>query len=612
MVEGPDADGDDASVPTIARPGAGSDTVVERPARTARSTEERHDVRDGLAADIADDVADEEEANASSEPLTLAPLGTAGSLGGGTASASQTSIGTTLVSSPRAALDHSEILRTRNFCLVGLVIAIGGALVVPQLPGGVAVTRIFLAGIGVAALGLVYLLHRTRTPATFHQGYGTVLGWYIPVIAVCSAVPFFGPFSPVAILLVLGIFVTGLGSNRGTALATYLTCAGVQGLVGVLVIAGTIDDPGFIHAKYLPSAIQLMCQGLIQLVLAGTYVVSRATRSSSLEALSELEKAVRAVSQREALLEEARAELRRALGSGKGRFTDQLIGTFQLGDIIGRGAMGEVYQAVDTRDDRPVAVKMLSQASLGNTQHVQRFLRELQTAAAIDSPNVVRVIAIGEHPLPHLVMERLRGRDLAAILRSRRTLDRERVVELLRQVGAGITAAAAMGVIHRDLKPQNLFLAGATWKILDFGVSRVSATSDTLTAGHVVGTPAYMAPEQARGDTVDHRSDLYSLAAVAYRALTGHPLFRTGALADTLYRVVHTAPRRPTALGTFPRDLDLALAIGLAKDPAARFVTAAELAEAIDAALGGGLPAPLRARGLELDVKGAWAAEPTR
>src|SRR5262249_31133523 len=154
--------------------------------------------------------------------------------------------------------------------------------------------------------------------------------------------------------------------------------------------------------------------------------------------------------------------------------------------------------------------------------HVRRFLRELHTAAAIDSPHVVRVIAIGEEPLPHLVMERLRGRDLSSILREARTLAPAKVVELLEQAGAGVTAAGAVGIIHRDLKPQNVFLAGTTWKILDFGVSRLADTGDTLTAGHLVGTPAYMAPEQARGARVDHRADLYALAAIAYRCLTGH------------------------------------------------------------------------------------------
>ena len=561
-------------------------TVSDRPSRA------------GLETPLAEGNADARD-TVHAEPPSLA---------GSSATSAVGSAAATLYSSPQAALDHSEISRTRSFITIGILIAIAAVFLVPLLPGGRITTRAFLTGIGVAVVGLSYLLYRARKPETYQRGFTLWVGWIIPVIAVTTAVPFFGAFSPVPILLVLGIFFNGLGSNLPVALSTYIACALAQGVTSGLVIAGVMDEPGFIYATYLTTPVQIICQVLVQIILLATFLVARASRRSSLAALSELEKAVRAVAQREALLEEARDELRRALGSGRGRFTDQLIGTFQLGDVIGRGAMGEVYQGKDTRDDEPVAVKMLSHASLGNPHHVQRFLRELQTAAAISSPHVVRVLAVGENPLPHLVMERLRGRDLAAILRARRTLVPERVVEMLRQVGAGITAAADVGVIHRDLKPHNLFLVGSTWKILDFGVSRVAAASDTLTGGQVVGTPAYMAPEQARGGRVDHRTDLYALAAVAYRALTGHSLFPSGEIADMLYRVVHTAPNRPSSRIELPHDVDLALAIGLAKDPAARFASAAELADAIELALASKLPQPLRVRGFDLERAGAWAS----
>src|SRR5690606_5167513 len=115
-----------------------------------------------------------------------------------------------------------------------------------------------------------------------------------------------------------------------------------------------------------------------------------------------------------------------------------------------------------------------------------------------------------------------------------------------------------------------------TWKILDFGVARAMDQGDTLTAGNVVGTPTYMAPEQATGDAVDHRSDLYALAAIAYRAITGHPPYAAGEIAETLYRVVHTRPRRPTDIADVPPEIDLVLAIGMAKNPDARFTSAAE------------------------------------
>jgi serine/threonine-protein kinase len=416
--------------------------------------------------------------------------------------------------------------------------------------------------------------------------------------------PYFGAYSPVPILMLIGIYFVGLGQSRAAAIATYAICAASQAVSGLLATADVIE-PGIIRSGYLPLEAQLVTLGLIQMVYAAAFYIARASRRASLGALEELQAAVRAVAQREALLQEAREELQRALGAGRGRFTDQMIGHYRLGDVIGRGAMGEVYEGVDARTDQPVAIKMLSQASLGNAAHVKRFLRELRTASAIDSPNVVRVLDIGEEPLPHLAMERLHGRDLSSILRAVRVLEPAKVVDLIEQIGAGITIAGNAGVIHRDLKPQNVFLAGATWKILDFGVSRLADTSDTLTAGHLVGTPAYMAPEQARGNRVDHRTDLYALAAIAYRCLTGHALFSGTEVAEVLYRVVHSAPRRPGSLASLPTDVDLALAIGLAKRPAERFTTAGELASALRAACSGTLSEEIRRRGR--GIFDAWA-----
>jgi len=521
------------------------------------------------------------------------------SLGGGGSATSAT------VASPLDALARDEIVRTRNFCYVGGVIAIGGLVSMPFLPGGYYETRLLGAGIALGILGLIYLYYRTRHPATFHQGPGVAIGWYVPALGVTFAVPYFGPYSPVAILLVLGIYVTALGQSRALATVLYITCALAQALSGALAMLD-IADPGIVRGDYLDLDVQLILQALIQMVLAATFVLARASRRSSLAAIGELETATRAVAQREALLQEAREELHRALGSGRGRFTEQTISHYRLGQLIGRGAMGEVYEATDTRGDRHVAVKLLAPTSLGNTNHVQRFLRELRTAAAIDAPNVVRVLDFGAEPLPHLVMERLHGRDLSSILRDKRVLPADKVVEVLQQVGAGITAAAAAKVIHRDLKPQNIFLDGTTYKILDFGVSRLSDLGDTLTSGHLVGTPSYMAPEQARGAVVEHAADLYSLAAIAYRCLTGHAPFSGGEIADVLYRVVHTPPRRPSSLAQLPPDLDLALAIGLAKEPRHRFATAGELAAAVADALAGSLPESLRARGRALEALGAW------
>jgi eukaryotic-like serine/threonine-protein kinase len=215
-------------------------------------------------------------------------------------------------------------------------------------------------------------------------------------------------------------------------------------------------------------------------------------------------------------------------------------------------------------------------------------MREVKIAASLDVPNVVRVLEVSDEtdPIPYLAMERLYGEDLSHMLRTTRQLDPAQTIELVRQVGAGLSAAGDAGVVHRDIKPQNLFWSKGgggpgTWKILDFGISKLAGEGDTLTQGNVVGTPVYMSPEQAQGSEVDHRTDLYALATIAYRALTGVPPFRGKDMPSILYGVVHKMPGRPSALADLPEEVDAVLAIGMAKRPEDRFAGAGELASAL-------------------------------
>jgi serine/threonine-protein kinase len=159
------------------------------------------------------------------------------------------------------------------------------------------------------------------------------------------------------------------------------------------------------------------------------------------------------------------------------------------------------------------------------------------------------------------------------------------VVELVSQVAVGLSAAHAAQVVHRDLKPSNLFRCGdsarPTWKILDFGVSRwMNSSEASLTAADLVGTPHYMAPEQVRGEhALDQRTDVYALAAIAYRALTGEAPF-SAAMPAVLQHILEDMPKAPSSVLMLPRAIDYVLAIGLAKDPAQRFQSAFELAAA--------------------------------
>jgi serine/threonine-protein kinase len=183
------------------------------------------------------------------------------------------------------------------------------------------------------------------------------------------------------------------------------------------------------------------------------------------------------------------------------------------------------------------------------------------------------------------------------------------VFGLVTQVGAGIDAASAAGIVHRDLKPQNLMLVtGEQWKILDFGVATLAEeNTGTLTQGGVVGTPNYMAPEQAQGRRVDGRADLYALAVVAYRCLTGRHAFDAHDTPSLLYAVVHQMPVRPGSLAELPEDVDRWFAIALAKSPDDRFDSGAALAEALAAAHAGTLSAELARRADALVRKQRWS-----
>ena len=512
----------------------------------------------------------------------------------------------TTVSSPLEALERDEVLRTRRFCLVGVGVAAAGAAGVVVLPGDPTATVLVLGAVGLSLVAIAFLWTRTTDPLKFRQP-STAIGFLIPAIGVTSALPFYGVFSPAPVVLVLGIYFTSLGKSSRLAGAVYVVCAGTQAVLSALVIGDVVRDTGLIRNISLTAGQQVLTQLIVQAVLAATLITARMSRRTALLAVGELERAVRSAAHREALLLEAREELERALQSGRGRFSEQTLGGYHLGDVLGRGAMGEVYAAV-ALDGAPVAIKVLTQASLGNPNHVLRFLRELKTAAGLDSPHIVRMLDVGERPVPYLVMERLEGKTLAEILRHKRGLSTLEIVQLIQQIGIGITAAAARGIVHRDLKPQNVFRhKDGAWKVLDFGVARAIDQGDTLTQGHVVGTPSYMAPEQASGAPVDHATDLYALAAIAYRALTGQPPFGGGELAETLYRVVHSAPRRPTELvDALPPDVDRVLAIGLAKKARDRFASAAELAAALAGAVDGKLDPATADRADALIRGGAW------
>jgi len=266
-------------------------------------------------------------------------------------------------------------------------------------------------------------------------------------------------------------------------------------------------------------------------------------------------------------------------------------GRYRVARILGRGGMGTVVEARHVQLGTVVALKLLHHI----TPHAStRFFREARATATLRSDHVCRIFDVGMfEAVPYLAMERLHGTDLASRLRAETRLPSDELVMLIDQVARGLEVARLAGIVHRDLKPHNLFFhGGATWKILDFGVSKVLGSEGTLTGEGIVGTPQYMAPEQASGGQVNHAADVYALGAIAYRCLTGRSPFKGRDLSELVYQVVHAAPMRPSALGRVSPVIEDVLAIAMAKDPRRRFPSAHAFAAAFIAARRG-RPAPI-------------------
>ncbi|MBA3454504.1 MAG: protein kinase [Deltaproteobacteria bacterium] len=511
------------------------------------------------------------------------------------------------------ALRNEEIDRTRLFIKLGWFISILSLGTVPFLNAPTAMNVMF-CGMLVVGIVLSWWFYRSfENPANYTDGALLRLA-VMSATNASIAVLFFGVFTATPGIIVIGIHFAGrteaVRTARwilGFATVMYVILAGV-------VISDVIGDPGVLASdRELDLTTQLTGVVFVLASYVIAYVTARALRQVSLTSIAELQRATRLASQREALMDELREDLERALRvGGPGRYTDQTVGSYKLGIVVGRGAMGEVYEAVHVATREVAAVKLLRRELLTDPTQVARFLREAKATSALDSPHVVKILEAAHETaeLPYLAMEMLQGTTLAEILREDPKLPPVDVLQLVRQVGSAIDAASAIGVVHRDLKPQNLYRIGelaTVWKVLDFGVASLSDDTGTLTQGGVVGTPSYMAPEQAQGRRVDGRSDVYALAAVAYRALTGRHPFNAPDTPALLYAVVHKMPTRPRELTEdLPEDIDRWFALALAKSVDDRFQTCEALFESLHAALTSGLDPKLRKRADALIRKHPW------
>ncbi|GEM_PF-3439456 len=266
------------------------------------------------------------------------------------------------------------------------------------------------------------------------------------------------------------------------------------------------------------------------------------------------------------------------------------VPVFQRFDILGelgRGGMGIVYKARDRETNEIVALKVLKPELLENPQVLERFKNEMRLARKITHKNVCRIHDFHrEDNVTYISMEFVEGESLRWLLDQHRAFSVEEGVAIARQLCAGLGEAHAQGVVHRDLKPQNVMLdAHGKITIMDFGIARsVESTGHTLTVG-IIGTPAYMSPEQAEGKPVDHRTDIYALGLVLYELFTGTAAFSGETMVSVVMKQVMEAPRPPRLLRPdLPPNLERAILGCLEKNPANRFATVGTL----DAALAGG------------------------
>jgi len=267
-----------------------------------------------------------------------------------------------------------------------------------------------------------------------------------------------------------------------------------------------------------------------------------------------------------------------------------LAGSYEVTRVLGEGGMGRVYEARHTRlSGKRFAVKLLHPDLARQPDVVTRFQREAEAASGISHANVVGVHDVNSTPdgQPYIVAELLQGEELGEYLERVGKVSFGDAVRIARQVCRALGAAHAQGIVHRDVKPENVFLTGdvarieaGTVKVIDFGISKVAtAGGESLTkTGMVMGTPDYMAPEQARGDRVDARADVYAVGAILYRSLTGRKPFEGLDPMATLTAVLTTEPERPTALEpTIPLALELVVQRAMAKAPKDRYQTMEEL-----------------------------------
>jgi serine/threonine-protein kinase len=284
-----------------------------------------------------------------------------------------------------------------------------------------------------------------------------------------------------------------------------------------------------------------------------------------------------------------------------------LDGRYEVKGLIGQGGMAHVYLAEDTRTKLPVAVKILKREIARDRVARERFLREIEVAAAIGHPNVVQVLDAGERPdgSPFIVLEFLHGESLGELLRRDDVVEPAFALPMMVRAASALAAAHKAGIVHRDVKPDNLFLLGEkgapySLKVVDFGMAKLEEAAQLSQAGMTLGTIAYIAPEQALADPVDARTDVYGLGVVMFRMLTGRLPFDVAEDARLIAHHLFVPPPRPRDLlpDLDPR-IEAVILTATRKRPENRYPTMRAMLEDLERILGvrdGDVaPGPIRA-----------------
>jgi serine/threonine protein kinase len=508
-----------------------------------------------------------------------------------TAPATDTSVDTVAHGAWRGAF--AERMRIQ-YAYVLAACVVGAGLILAIAPTrwmlGVALVTI---GIAAVVVGLEQRLKREwpwTLVAALAIGPAYVFGLHSGFVAVLVVVLFIESSFTVS---TTGF--TGRGFTLGAVLVTHAACF-------VAIQLGVLPDDGVTPVlHHQPGWTGWAIQGLVLGVYVTAFAMGRITQQRYAELVRRNETAARQAAHQQALLASARAEVDRVLaGFTGGLFTGSTIGGFAIGRLLGRGGMGEVYAATKATHD--VALKVIRADKVGGST-LRRFALEAQALTRVDSPYVARVIEVGTEDgrLPYMAMERVHGTSLAEILRERERLELADVRSLVREAARGLADVHRAGVVHRDLKPSNVLRTTTQWKLVDFGVAMIEDAPRATTGNVLVGTPAYMAPEQLLGGDLDPRTDLYALCLVLYRVIVGRPAFTQQRVTDP-----RSTPADPYVVGDLPIALCHALRVGLAALPGDRFQTATELEAAFEAALDGRVDEALATRARSLATREPW------